>query len=75
MGKTLASIYLGVQWVEIHITLDHDMWGSDHLSSIEPSGVFKLVKGIRDLEKALGKYTPRKLYPGEETKRNSLRGN
>lgn len=71
---TIASVYLGVSWVEVHITLDRYMWGSDQKSSIEPSGVFKLVKGIRDLEKALSKgYGPRKLFPGEEKKRSDLR--
>jgi len=69
----IASIYLGVTWIEVHITLDHDMWGSDQLSSVQPSGLFKLVKGIRDLEKASNGYKARKLYPGEEVKQNALR--
>ena len=30
------------------------MWGSDHMSSVEPQGLFKLVSGIRELEKAFG---------------------
>ena len=30
------------------------MWGSDHLASVEPQGLVKLVKGIRELEIALG---------------------
>ena len=69
----IASVYLGVEWIEAHITLDHDIWGSDQLSSIQPAGLFKLTKGIRDLEKALKGYRARKLYPGEEIKQNSLR--
>jgi len=69
----IASVYLEVKWIEIHITLDHAMWGSDQLSSVEPSGLFKLVKGIRDLEKTLKGNKPRKLFFGEEKKRKSLR--
>ena len=30
------------------------MWGTDQLSSVEPQGLIKLVKGIRELELALG---------------------
>ena len=30
------------------------MWGSDHLASVEPQGLIKLTKGIRELEIALG---------------------
>jgi hypothetical protein len=50
------------------------MWGSDQLSSIEPTGLFKLVKGIRDIEMAI-KYEPsdRILFDGEKVKRDSLR--
>ena len=69
----IASIYLNVQWVEVHITLDHAMWGSDQLSSIEPSGLFKLVKGIRNLEEASKGNKPRELFPNEDKKLESLR--
>ena len=71
---TFASVALGATWVERHVTLDRNMWGSDQLSSIEPSGLIKLVKGIRDIEKAT-KYEvgPRKLFESENIKRNSLR--
>ena len=30
------------------------MWGSDHMASVEPQGLFKLVSGIRELEKSYG---------------------
>ena len=62
---TFASIPLGVSWIERHVTLDRTLWGSDHLASVEPSGLFKLVKGIRDIEKALGGNEERKLNPSE----------
>lgn len=69
-----ASVALGCSWLEMHITLDHSDWGSDQASSIEPSGVFKLVKGVRDLEMALAKGNrAREIYPGEHSKRESLR--
>lgn len=73
---TFATIPMGVRWIERHITLDRNMWGSDQKASIEPSGLFKLVKGIREIELALGpKYiTKRRLFESELNKRNSLRG-
>ena len=71
---TFASVAMGATWVERHITLDRNMWGSDQKSSIEPSGLFKLVKGIRDIEKAT-QYAPQKRiqFKGENAKRESLR--
>ncbi len=72
--STFATVALGVKWIERHITMDREMWGSDHKASVEPIGLFKLVKGVRDLEKAL--YFPpqdRLLFESEKSKRESLR--
>jgi N-acetylneuraminate synthase len=54
LGTTVAAVYLGATIVERHITLDRTMWGTDHMSSVEPQGLIKLVKGIRELEQAYG---------------------
>lgn len=72
--STFAAAAIGSEWIERHLTLDHNMWGSDHSSSLEPSGLFKLVKGIRDIERSF-KYTigPRILFNNENLKKNSLR--
>ena len=71
---TFAAVALGATWIERHITLNHNMWGSDHLSSLEPSGLFKLTKGIRDIENST-KYKPypRTLSETELEKQQSLR--
>jgi N-acetylneuraminate synthase len=72
--STFSAVTLGAKWVERHITLNHNMWGSDHLSSLEPAGLFKLVKGIRDVEKSISQSEgPRILLQEEKSKRNSLR--
>jgi N-acetylneuraminate synthase len=71
---TFAAVSLGCSWVERHITLDRTMWGSDHVASVEPQGLMKLVKGIRDIEKAMGEGGPRVCSGVELEKRNSLRG-
>jgi len=45
-------------WVQVllndTLTLDRTMWGTDHMASVEPQGLIKLVKGIRELEEAYG---------------------
>ena len=71
---TFAAVAKGVSWVERHITLDRKMWGSDQSSSVGPEGVYKLVRGIRELEQATKYETgPRRLFDGENAKRDSLR--
>ena len=54
LGTSVAAVYLGATIIERHITLDRTMWGTDHLSSVEPQGLIKLVKGIRELEICYG---------------------
>jgi len=54
LTTTMASVCFGVTVIERHVTLDHTMWGTDQSCSVEPHGLFKLVKGIRDVETALG---------------------
>ena len=50
---TFAATAIGATWIERHITMDREAWASDQKSSISPSSVFKLVKGIRDIEKSI----------------------
>lgn len=72
---TYGAIMLGATWVERHITLDRTMWGSDQMSSVEPTGLIKLIKGIRDLEISTTKGNePRIVFESELSKRKSLRG-
>jgi N-acetylneuraminate synthase len=71
---TMAAVTLGATWIERHITLDRTNWGSDQSSSVEPSGLMKLVKGIRDIEKSMGGNAPREVLGSELIKRKSLRG-
>ena len=73
LGTSVAAIYLGASIIERHITLDRSMWGSDHLSSLEPQGLFKLVSGVRELEKAYGNGTI-SVTESEKDVRRKLRG-
>jgi N-acetylneuraminate synthase len=60
-GLTFLTVApaLGAEILEFHITQDRAMWGTDQSASIEPEGVFHLVKRVRDIEKALGDGTKR----------------
>ena len=50
----IIAASMGAEMVEFHGTLDRSMYGSDQAASIEPEGVFRLVKHIRGVEKAMG---------------------
>ena len=54
LTTTIASICLGATIIERHITLDRTMWGTDQMCSVEPQGLIKLVRGVRELNNALG---------------------
>ena len=73
LGTSVSAVYLGASIIERHITLDRTMWGTDHMSSIEPQGLIKLVKGIRELEQAYGDGVI-KVTDSQMPIRNKLRG-
>ncbi|MFC1672686.1 N-acetylneuraminate synthase [Pseudomonadota bacterium] len=50
----IAAVARGAVLVEKHVTLDQSMEGPDHKASIEPDELAAMVKGIRDVEIALG---------------------
>lgn len=74
IGTTVNSVALGAEYIERHITLDRAMWGTDQMASVEPDGLFKLVSGVRDLEKAFGDGQLR-ITELEKPIREKLRGN
>ena len=54
LSTTYAAVALGAKIIERHITLDRTMWGTDQMCSVEPQGLIKLVRGIRELSAAIG---------------------
>ena len=74
LATTTAAVALGAEWVERHITLDRNTWGSDHKSSIEPAGLFSLVLDIKAVEKSR-QYEPqsRMKFKGKKDKKKTLR--
>ena len=51
------AIAYGACSVEVHITLDRAMWGTDQSMSLEPRGMEILTKAVKEFEKALGTNT------------------
>ena len=50
----IAAVALGAEVIEKHFTLDCHMEGPDHKASLEPDELEAMVRGIRNIEKALG---------------------
>ena len=50
----LAAVALGACVIEKHFTMDRSLPGPDHRASADPQQLSLLVRGIRDVEKALG---------------------
>lgn len=50
----IGAVALGASVIEKHFTLDREMKGPDHKASIEPRDLKALVRGIRNMEIALG---------------------
>jgi N,N'-diacetyllegionaminate synthase len=59
----IAAVALGATIIEKHFTLDREMEGPDHLASLTPDELTKMVQSIRNVEMALsgnGKKEPSK---------------
>lgn len=52
----IAAVARGAVMIEKHFTLDRNMEGPDHNASLEPDELKAMVKGIRQVEIALGSY-------------------
>lgn len=72
VATTVMAVVLGAVSVERHITLDRAMWGSDQAASLEPPGLTRLVRDIRDWEKARGDGVI-KIYDSERPIEEKLR--
>ena len=74
LATTVAAVAMGASFVERHFTLDRAMWGSDHAASVEPQGLQRLVRDIRDVEAATGDGV-KKVYESELGPMKRLRVN
>ena len=50
----ITASLLGATSIERHITLDRTMYGSDQSASLEPEGLFRMVRDLRTVDKIQG---------------------
>ncbi|MBJ6137369.1 N-acetylneuraminate synthase [Marinobacter litoralis] len=50
----IAAVALGATVIEKHFTLDRNLPGPDHRASLEPDELKAMVRGIRNIERAMG---------------------
>lgn len=50
----IAATAIGAKVIEKHFTIDRNMPGPDHLASLEPKELEKMVSGIRIIEQSIG---------------------
>jgi N-acetylneuraminate synthase len=72
LAPTWSAVTLGASFVERHITLDRAMWGTDQAASVEIIGMHRLIRNIRDIEKAMGDGVKR-VYASELSSLRKLR--
>lgn len=73
LEPTVLAVSLGASIVERHVTLDHNMWGSDHFASLEVHAMDMLRKRIKNIDIILGDGI-KKVSEKELEIRNKLRG-
>ncbi|MBP8016593.1 N-acetylneuraminate synthase family protein [Candidatus Gracilibacteria bacterium] len=73
LDTSVFAAALGAKIIERHITLDRMMWGTDQMASVEPQGMYRLVRDIRLIFKALGD-GEKKLINSELNIKTKLRG-
>ena len=72
LEPTVIASVLGANVIERHVTLDHNMWGSDHACSLEVHAMDMLRKRILSARESIGK--PNKIvFEAEAPKIKSLK--
>jgi len=54
LEPSVLAVAMGAQIIERHITLDHNMWGTDQKSSLEVHAMDMLMKRIKNVKSILG---------------------
>jgi len=68
----IAAMTLGARWIERHFTLDRTWKGTDHAASLEPDGMRRLVRDVRNVHEAL-RFKQNDILPVEEVQRRKLK--
>jgi N-acetylneuraminate synthase len=73
LEPSVIAVSLGANLIERHVTLDHNMWGSDHFASLEVHAMDMLRKRIKTMSEMLGDGI-KKITEKELEVRKKLRG-
>jgi N-acetylneuraminate synthase len=73
LEPSVIAVSLGASLIERHVTLDHNMWGSDHFASLEVHAMDMLRKRIKTMSEMLGDGV-KKITDKELEIRKKLRG-
>ena len=74
IAADIAAMTLGAKYIERHFTLDRTWKGTDHAASVEPDGMRKLCRDVRNVSKAL-KYKASDILQVETVQRDKLKRN
>ena len=69
---SVLSVAMGANSVERHITIDRTLWGSDQAASLEPEGLRRMVRDIREIKYLIGDGV-KVVYDSEIPVKNKLR--
>ena len=72
IAADVAAMTLGAQWVERHFTLDRTWKGTDHAASLEPDGMRKLTRDLRNVSKSLS-FKSEEILDVEKVQRKKLK--
>ncbi len=72
IAADIAALTLGASLFERHFTLDRTWKGTDHAASLEPDGMRKLSRDIRNVSKALN-YKDKEILDIEDVQRRKLK--
>lgn len=72
IAPDIAAITLGAEWLERHFTLDRTSKGTDHAASLEPDGMRRLCRDVRNVAKALT-YRSEEILEVERAQRSKLK--
>jgi N-acetylneuraminate synthase len=72
IAADVAAMTLGAEWIERHFTLDRTWKGTDHAASLEPDGLRRLCRDVKNVYKAL-RYKNEEILSIEAPQRDKLK--
>lgn len=72
IAADIAALTLGASWIERHFTLDRTWKGTDNAASLEPDGLRKLCRDVRNIAKSL-EYKKEAILDVEQVQRDKLK--